>query len=144
VSGVDAVAAVVSKLSAVAGIGNVYNMLGNPLSEASFKARYSATENGVTKILAWEVTREGSKGVDEEAQAMARTEHVVIYGYMSIFQALVDAICEAFDPYSGRHLDGYDWSGPLDVDGPKFARLGNVMVHYVRMGYPVRQFPISG
>lgn len=148
-SGVAAVDAVAARLETVTGIGQVYNMMGAPKDEAAFKARYS---DG-TKILAWEVTREGSQGKDqhEGSTAMARIEQVVIYGYMSfkegvsepLFQALVDSVCDAFDPLHLRQFDGaFDWSGPLDVDGPKFARLGNYLVHYVRMVYPVRQFPI--
>jgi hypothetical protein len=148
-AGVDAVAAVVERLQSVSAIGQVYNMLGSAPDESTFKARYS---DG-TKIHAWEVTREGSKGLDnaENENAMSRTEHVVIYGYMSfkngesepVFQALVDAVCAAFDPLAGRQFGGaYYWSGPLDVDGPKFARLGNYLVHFVRMTYPVTQFPI--
>jgi hypothetical protein len=144
VSGVDAVAAVVAKLETVSEIGSVYNMMGSAPDEAAFKARYS---DG-TKIHAWEVTREASKGIDnaEAMNAMSRTEHVVIYGGVSepIFQALIDSICAVFDPLAGRQLGGeYYWSGPLDVDGPKFARLGNYLVHFVRMTYPVTQFPIQ-
>jgi hypothetical protein len=150
VSGVDAVAAVVAKLETVSEIGAVYNMMGSAPDEAAFKARYS---DG-TMIHAWEVTREASKGIDnaEAMNAMSRTEQVVIYGYMSfkngvsepVFQALIDSICAVFDPLAGRQLGGTCyWSGPLEVDGPKFARLGNYLVHFVRMTYPVTQFPIQ-
>lgn len=142
-----AVSLVVGRLQSVDGIGKVYNMLGNPTSEKGFKDRYS---DG-TKILAWEITREGSHAAEEVASAMARTEQIVIYGYMSAkdgdtepkFQALVDSICDKFDPPHTRTFDGQcDWSGPLDVDGPKYAFKGNALVHFVRMVYPVRFYPI--
>lgn len=140
--------AVTERLRTVEGIGKVYDMLGNPTTDAAFIERFKDTD----KILAWEVTREGLTGADEQAQAMSRTEQVVIYGYMSFkdgvsepqIQALIDAICAAFDPYHLRTFNGqFDWSGPLQVDGPKFAMKRNALVHFVRMVYPVRRFPIS-
>jgi len=145
--GVGAVAAVVTRLETVEGIGAVYNMLGNPTTEAAFKTRFS---DG-TRIHAWEVTREGSTSVDETAQALSRTHQVVINGYMSfqdgvtepIFQALVDAICLVFDPFATRRFGGeFDWSGPLQIDGPKFAMKGNYLIHYVRMVFPMREYPL--
>jgi hypothetical protein len=147
-SGVAATAAVKARLEAVANIGRVYNMLGNPTTEAGFKDRFVDGD----KILAWEVTREGSTGVDLYAQAMKRVQQIVIYGYMSfkdgesetVFQALVDAICAVFDPIQQRRFDeAFDGSGPLQVDGPKFAVKGNYVVHFVRMTFPVEEFPIS-
>jgi len=147
IGGAGAVALVAARLLTVAGIGAVYNMLGNPTTEASFKARFS---DG-TKIHAWEVTREGSTSADEAAQGVSRTQQVVMHGYMSfqdgvtepVFQALVDAVCEMFDPLSERRFDNQvDYSGPLQVEGPKFAMKGNYLIHYVRMVLPVREYPI--
>jgi hypothetical protein len=49
-----------------------------------------------------------------------------------------------FDPIQQRRFDeAFDGSGPLQVDGPKFAVKGNYVVHFVRMTFPVEEFPIS-
>ena len=150
--GAGAVAAAAARLETVAGIGPVYNMLSDAVQEAQFKARFS---DG-TRIHAWEVTREGSTSVDETAQAYSRAQQVVMHGYYSfkdgvsepVFQALVDAVCLVFDPFAERRFpDGegnaqFDWTGPLQIEGPKFAMKGNYLIHYVRMVFPMREYPL--
>lgn len=141
-SGILATAAVTARLETVVGpTAKVYNMLGNPTTEAAFKDRFLAAN----RIHCYEVTREAS--VPDETKsisAITRNEDVVIYGYFGfqdgvsepIFQAEVDAICAAFDPPSARTFgadSGVEWSDAPRVEGPKMGRLGQVLVHYVRI-----------
>ena len=149
-TGVAATAAVAARLKTVVGpTANVFDMLGNPTTEAAFKSRYINAE----KIHAYEVTREGS--VPDETKSIAvitRQEKVVIYGYYGFkdgvsepaFQAEVDAIAAAFDPPSQRQFEGAgnEWSSAPLVEGPRMGRLGQALVHYVRISITVDFDPI--
>ncbi len=159
-TGSTATAVVAARLTGVVGAtANVWNMLGNPVDEASFKARYA----NASTIHAYEVTREGSVPDEgKDASAIARGETVVIYGYLAyqdgvsepIFQAEVDAICAAFDPPSQRSFaaelaalelaanPNLDWSSAPRVEGPRIGKLGPVLVHYVRIVVDVTFSPI--
>lgn len=161
-----AVAAVTARLAAVEGVGpNVYDMTRASVTDTQFKAIFvDATTNPEAPLVrAWQVTREATRSTDEELNAMSRTHQVVISGFMGfqdgvsepIFQALVETICAAFDPYSQPTgstlrrfvseefpLGQFDWSGPTQVEFVKLGMLGNVLVHAARLVYPVREFPL--
>ena len=153
-SALTAVAAVTTRLAAVAGVGpNVYNMTRAAVTDAEFRALFvDATTNPAAPIVnAWQVTREGTQAKDEAMNAMRRTHSVVISGFMGfkdgvsepVFQALVETVCAAFDPYSQRHFGGqFDWSGPTQVEFVKLGMLGSVLVHAARLVYPVQEFPL--
>jgi hypothetical protein len=137
---------------------NVYDMLGNPTTEKGFKDRYL----NASSIHAYEISREGSMPIEgESSEAISRAENVVIYGYLGwqeglsepTFQAEVDAICAAFDPprlrqflAEAEELDldttGLDWSAAPKVEGPRIGKLGQVLVHYVRISVEVTFSPI--
>lgn len=152
-SAATAVAAVTSRLAAVAGVGpNVYDMVRAAVTDAEFKAIFQQGASPQQQsVLAWQVTRESTAAKDEAMQAMSRTHNVVITGFMGfqdgvsepVFQALIEDICAAFDPYSQRHFNGqFDWSGPTQVESVKLGMLGSVLVHAARLVYPVREFPL--
>jgi hypothetical protein len=157
---------VATRLAAVTGVGpNVYNMTRAAVTDAQFKAIFvDATTNPEAPLVrAWQVTREATTAKDEELNAMSRTHQVIISGFMGfqdgvsepVFQALIEAVCAAFDPYSQptgsalRRFVGeaypqgeFDWSGPTQVEFVKLGMLGNVLVHAARLVYPVREFPL--
>ncbi len=147
-SAATATAAVTARLAAVAGVGpNVYDMVRAAITDAEFKQLF---ENG-SQVLAWQVTRESTTAKDEAMQAMSRTHNIAITGFLSfkdgvsepVFQALIESICAAFDPYELRHFNGqFDWSGPTQVEAVKLGMLGSVLVHAARLVYPVREFPL--
>lgn len=148
----DAVAAVTARLAAVAGIGpHVYDMIRAATTDAQFQQIFVDGTEQQKIVRAWQVTRESTAAKDECLQAMSRTHSVVMTGFMSFqdgvsepeFQALIEAICAAFDPYPVRHFDGkFDWSGPTQVEQVKLGMLGNVLVHAARLVLPVREFPL--
>ena len=155
-SGQLATQAVVTRLRSIIGSNaNVWDMLSDTTTEKAFKDRYV----NAGKVHAWEVTREASNEIEgNQIAAVTVVETIVIYGYMSyqdgvsepLFQAEVDAIGAAFRPPSARRFDDVpavagqiDWSGPLSIDGPKPGRLGQALIHYVRMTYPVNFYPVD-
>jgi hypothetical protein len=170
VSAIDAVTAVWTRLKAVEGIGpNVYNMVRASITDAQFQAIFvNATPSTLNPpqpniVQAWQVTREATDAKDEVENAMSRTHQVVMYGYMGfqdgvsepIFQALIEAVCAAFDTYAqptGSRLrrfvsdefpmGQFDWSGPTQVESVRLGMFGNVLVHAARLCYPVREFPL--
>jgi|GEM_PF-6111215 len=163
---VDVIDAVCDRIKTVEGVGpNVYNMLRNSITEAQFKQIFfDATTDPANPIVrAWRVTRVGFNDQDEAMNAVRRTHTIEISGFMSykdgvsepIFQTLIDAIADAFDPLGGgngsslrrfvdaEHPDGrFDWSGPMAASGPRLGTLGNALVHAVVFTYPVQQFPL--
>ena len=165
-SAMDAIDAVCDRLKTIDGIGpNVYNMLRNAVSEAQFKQLFvdAATDPANPIVHAWRVTRVGFIDRDEAMNAVRRIHSIEISGFMSfkdgitepIFQGVVDAIADAFDPLGGGngshlrkfvdadHPDGrFDWSGPMTGTGPRLGTLGNVVVHAMVLNYPVEEFPL--
>ena len=161
-----AVAAVTTRLAAVAGVGpNVYDMTRASITDAQFKQIFvdAVTNPSQPLVRAWQVTREATMAKDEELNAMSRTHSIVISGYMGfqdgvsepIFQALVETVCAAYDTYeqptgsalrrfvSEAYPQGqFDWSGPTQVEFVKLGMLGSVLVHAARLVYPVREFPL--
>lgn len=169
-SAIDAISAVTARLQGVPGIGpHVYNMVRAARSDAEFQQTFvdAATNPLLPLVSAWQVTREATASRDEALQAMSRTHTISITGFMSfqdnlsepVFQALVEAICAAFDPYAVRHFDTpidwtgpngvanifsgrFDWSGPMQVVSVKLGMLGNVLVHAALLTIQVREFPL--
>jgi hypothetical protein len=166
VSAQTAVAAVTARLAAVVGVGpNVYDMTRASVTSQQFEAIFvDATTNPSQPLVrAWQVTREATRAADEDLNAMSRTHQIVMSGFMGfqddvsepVFQALIETICAAFDPYSQPTgsalrrfvseefpLGQFDWSGPTQVESVKLGMLGNVLVHAARLVYPVREYPL--
>jgi len=141
----DAVDAVYERFLTIPNVGKVYNMIRNSISDAQFQQLF-VTGN---QVLAWQVSCEGSTAQDSESRAMRRIHDVKLYGYMSFkdgtsepeFLQLLDTIIAAYDPFSLRQFEGkFDWSGPMQVAGPKFAAFGGKMVHFAILSYPVQEF----
>lgn len=163
-SAVDAVTAVWTRLKAIEGVGpNVYNMLRQSINDAQFNAIFvDATTNPAKPIVrAWRVTRVATASRDESMNATKETHNVEISGFMSfqdnvsepIFQELIETIKGQFNPLAGgadlrrfvseAYPNGqFDWSGPMQVTGPRLGTLGNVLVHAVLMNYPVEEYPL--
>lgn len=141
---------VADRIAAAVPAAKVYNMLADKTNDLDFAKRYSIGG----RIFAFEVTREDSAGNDgETTNAVSRMHGIVAYGWMSykdgisepIFQAAMDAITAVFDPPDSntRTFAGQcDWSGPLQVQGPKFGNIGGVLCHFARLTYPIKLFPI--
>lgn len=165
-SAVDAVEAVCARLKTVAGVGpNVYNMLREAYTDKAFHDLFVDAQTDPTNpiVRAWRVTRNGTRCVDKEMNAMSRIHQIEVSGFMSykdgvsepIFQQVIEDISDAFDPLGGgngstlrRFVDGthpngqFDWSGPFRIEGPRFGMLRNVQVHAVLMIYPVEEYPL--
>lgn len=163
-SAVDAVTAVWTRLKAVEGVGpNVYNQMRLAVTDAAYKQIFVDAQNSPGLVLAWRVTREATRAQDEQLNAMSDTHQIVVLGNMSyqdgvsepVFQALVETIRAAFNPYSQPTgsslrrfvseqypLGQFDWSGPMSVEYVKPGMLGSVLVHEAKLVYPVREFPI--
>lgn len=164
-SAIDAVTAVWMRLKGIDGVGpNVYNMLREANTDAEFKSLFVDAVTDPTKpiIRAWRVTRVGTSGKDSPfMNAESDTHNIEISGFMSYqdgvsepeFQQVIENIRLAFNPLgngsnSRRFVDGtypqgqFDWSGPLQITGPRLGQLGSVLVHAVLMNYPVQEFPL--
>ena len=158
-SALDAVNAVCDRLKTVPGVGpNVYNMLREAKTDAEFQALFiDAVTDPANKIIrAWRVTRTATQGRDEVMNAMSRTHTVEISGFRSYhdgvsepeFQGVIEAISDAFDPLgengsavrrfvSAQYPQGqFDWSGPLQIMGPRLGTLGSALVHAVIINCP--------
>lgn len=166
-SALDAVAAVYNRLKTIDGVGpKVYDMLRQSVTDAEFKQIFvdAATDPANPIVRAWRVTRVGTAGKDSPfMNAESDTHDIEISGFMSfkdgvsepIFQGVIENIRLAFNPLGGgngsslrRFVDAdhpqgqFDWSGPLQIVGPRLGTLGNVLVHAVLMNYPVQEFPL--
>lgn len=165
-SALDAVTAVWTRLKTIDGVGpNVYNMLREANTDAAFQQIFiDATTDPTHPIVrAWRVTRVGTAGKDSPfMNTEVDTHNVEISGFMSYedgvsepeFQQVIENIRLAFNPLSvdgsavrrfvdANHPQGqFDWSGPLQIVGPRLGMLGNVLVHAVLMSYPVQEFPL--
>ena len=150
-----AIAAVYAQLKAVPGVGvNVYGQLRYANDDATFDALFvdSVTNPVQPEIHAWMVTREATPTKDEEMQAGSATHSIVMTGFRGFkdnvtepeWQAEIDAICNAFFPYSTRHFNGaFDWSGPPQVEGVKLVWFRNALCHTARIIHTVREFPLN-
>jgi hypothetical protein len=165
-SALDAVSAVWTRLKTIEGVGpNVYNMLREATTDAAFKAIFvDATTDPTQPIVrAWRVTRVATAGKDSPfMNAESDTHNVEISGFMSyqdgvsepVIQQVIENIRLAFNPLGADgsaarrfvdvdHPQGqFDWSGPLQIVGPRLGMLGSVLVHAVLMNYPVTEFPL--
>lgn len=164
-SALDAVAAVYNRLKTIDGVGpHVYDMLREANTDAAFKQIFVDATTDPTKpvVRAWRVTRVGTAGKDSPfMNAEADTHNIEISGFMSyqdgvsepLFQQVIENIRLAFNPLgngsnSRRFVDSdhpegqFDWSGPLQIVGPRLGMLGSVLVHAVLMNYPVQEFPL--
>lgn len=150
-----AIAAVYGVLKAVPGVGvNVYDQVRYANDDATFNELFldSVTDPAQPEIHAWMVTREATVTKDEVMQAASATHTIVMTGYRGfkdnatepIWQAEVNAVCDAFFPYSTRHFNGaFDWSGPPQVEGIKLVWFRNALCHTARIVHTIREFPLN-
>lgn len=165
-SAIAAVEVVYNRLKDVEGVGpNVYDMLRNATTDAAFKQIFvdAVTDPSAPIVRAWRVTRVGVAGKDSPfMNSESDTHNVEISGFMAyqdgisepIFQQVIENIRLAFNPLSSagstlrRFVDSghpqgqFDWSGPLQIAGPRLGMLGSALVHAVLMNYPVQEFPL--
>jgi hypothetical protein len=165
-SALTAVDAVWNRLKVIDGVGpNVYNMLRNSKTEGEFKQIFldATTDPDHPIVRAWRVTRVGTMGKDSPfMNTESDTHDIEISGFMAfqdgvsepIFQQVIENIRFAFNPLSvqgsairrfvddAHPLGQFDWSGPLQIVGPRLGMLGQTMVHAVLMNYPVQEFPL--
>jgi hypothetical protein len=165
-SALTAVDAVWNRLKLIDGVGpNVYNMLRQSNTDAGFKQIFidAATDPAHPIVRAWRVTRCATAGKDSPfMNTESDTHDIEISGFMAfqdgvsepIFQQVIEDIRLAFNPLSVQgsavrrfvdtaHPQGqFDWSGPLQIIGPRLGTLGSVLVHAVLMNYPVQEFPL--
>lgn len=146
--------AVYNLLKTVAGVGpNVYDRIRFSNNDLQFNALFKdATDPAAAFVHTWMVSREASAARDEAMQAMSRTHTIVMNGFRAfqdpdsepLWQAEIEAICDAFYPYSARHFGGaFDWSGPPEVQGVKLVFFGSVLCHAARIVHTVREFPLN-
>ena len=165
-SAIDAVTAVWNRLKTVEGVGpNVYNMLRQSKTDAEFKQIFvDATTDPANPIVsAWRVTRVATAGKDSPfMNTESDTHDIEISGFYSfkdgvsepVVQQVIENIRLAFNPLSvegsairrfvdqAHPMGQFDWSGPLQIQGPRLGMLGSVLVHAVLMNYPVQGFPL--
>lgn len=153
-TGQQATAAVTARLTNVLnGAANVWDFMSSPTDPAAFALRFQNQQ----KLHVYEVTREGSTPDETgSVNSLRRNEAVVIYGYLAyqdgvsepIFQAEIDSIIAAFDPETSRTFavetpdSNIEWSQAARVEGPRIARFGQYLVHFVRITIIVEFNPI--
>lgn len=150
-----ALAAVYNLLKSVAGVGpNIYPTIRFSNDDASFNALFvDATTNPAAPLIhTWMVSREATQSSDLTTQAMSQTHTIAMTGFLvfkdgvseQMWQAEIEAICEAFRPYSARRFNGaFDFSGPPQVEGVKLVMFRNVLCHTARIVHPVIEFPLN-
>lgn len=151
----SAIDAVYTRLKSVAGVGpNVYNQLRYANDDATFNSLFldHVSTPAQPEIHCWMVTREATTTRDEVMQSGSATHMIVMTGYRGfkdnesepVWQSEIEAIANAFFPYSTRHFDGnFEWSGPPEIEGVRLVWFGNALCHTARIVHTVKEFPLN-
>ena len=143
----DIVAAVTARVTAVAGVKNVYNYAREAKEQKQFQQLFQDPANN--KLHTWMITREATETKDDGATCYRRIHRIAIMGYYAVddlansegtFQGLIENVCAAFDPLPLRQYGGaYDWSQPVQVDGPTVLMYGQYLCHAVKLIHRVEE-----
>jgi hypothetical protein len=143
----DVIAAVTSRLVAVPAARNVYSYAREAKEQKKFLDLFKDQVAG--NIHAWMVTRQATATRDEGTGTYRRIHEIAIMGYYSVndaqnsegaFQSIVEDVCAAFDPLALRQYDGaYDWSQPIQVEGPTVLMYGQYLCHAVKLIHRVEE-----
>jgi len=144
---IDAINAFAQRLQSVDQTVKVITSVGNPVSEVDKKNRFLV--DGAYR--AFEVTCEGSSGVDRESAAAERAFSVVACGYFSYandgskeaaLQQLCGAIEDEFDPIEGRTFAGqFSNSEPVQIEGPTAMTYAGILVYVVVVTCKIKDYP---
>ena len=143
----DIITAVTARLAAVTSAKNVYSYAREAKEQAAFIALFKDTTAG--NIHTWMVTRQATVTRDEGVGTYRRIHEIVMMGYMSVndaanseatFQGVIEDVCLAFDPLALRQYDGaYDWSQPVQVEGPTVLMYSQYLCHAVKLIHRVEE-----
>jgi hypothetical protein len=148
----DIIAAVTARVAAVAGLVNVYSYAREAKEQKEFQQLFQDPANN--KLHTWMVTREGTETRDDGVGCYRRIHKLAIMGYYSVddlansestFQGLIEDVCAAFDPLALRQYPNaegvpqYDWSQPVQVDGPTVLMYGRYLCHAVKLVHRVEE-----
>lgn len=143
----DIIAAVTARVAAVAGAKNVYSYAREAREQKKFQELFQDSQ--AKKLHTWMVTRQATQTRDEGTTTYRRIHEIAIMGYYSVddeqnsegaFQALIEDVCAAFDPLPLRQYGGvYDWSQPVQVEGPTVLMYGQYLCHAVKLVHRVEE-----
>jgi hypothetical protein len=148
----DIIAAVTARVAAVEGVKNVYGYAREAREQKKFQELFQ--DPAAKKLHTWMITRSGTATKDDEMSAYRRIYEIAIFGYFSVddaaeseaeFQALIESVCLAFDPLRLRQYPNaegvpqYDWSQPVQVEGPTVLMYGQYLCHAVKLIHRVEE-----
>lgn len=143
----DIIAAVTARLDAVPSTVNVYSYAREAKEPKKFIELFKDIVKG--NIHTWMVTRQATSTKDDGTGTYRRIHEIAMMGYYSVndavnsegtFQSIVEDVCAAFDPLALRQYGGkYDWSQPLQVEGPTVLMYGQSLCHAVKLIHRVEE-----
>jgi hypothetical protein len=143
----DIITAVTARLTAVTSAKNVYSYVREAKEQAVFAALFKDTVAG--NIHTWMVTRQATVTKDEGVGTYRRIHEIAMMGFMSMndaansegtFQSIIEDVCAAFDPLALRQYGGaYDWSQPVQVEGPTLLMYSQYLCHAVKLIHRVEE-----
>jgi hypothetical protein len=148
----DIITAVTARLAAVPSARNVYSYAREAKEQKAFLELFKDTVAG--NIHTWMVTRQATVTRDEGTGTYRRIHEIAMMGYMSVndaansegtFQGVIEDVCAAFDPLPLRQYPNaegvpqYDWSQPVQVEGPTVLWYSQYLCHAVKLIHRVEE-----
>jgi hypothetical protein len=143
----DIIAAVTARVTAVASAKNVYSYAREAKEQKKFQDLFKDATAG--NIHTWMITRQGTVTRDDGVGTYRRIHEIAIMGYMSVndaanseatFQGVIEDVCLAFDPLALRQYGQvYDWSQPVQVEGPTVLMYGQYLCHAAKLVHRVEE-----
>lgn len=143
----DIITAVTARLAAVASARNIYSYAREAKEQKAFIELFKDTVAG--NIHTWMVTRQATVTRDEGTGTYRRIHEIAMTGFMSLndaansegtFQSVIEDVCAAFDPLPLRQYGGaYDWSQPVQVEGPTVLMYNQYLCHAVKLIHRVEE-----
>jgi len=143
----DIITAVTARVAAVPTAKNVYSYAREAKEQAASLAIFKDVTAG--NIHTWMITRQATIAKDDGVGTYRRIHEIAIMGYMSVndkvdseatFQGVIEDVCLAFDPLALRQYGQvYDWSQPVQVEGPTVLMYGQFLCHAAKLVHRVEE-----
>lgn len=143
----EVIAAVATRLESVESVRNVYTYIREARDVKKFSDLFKDPAAGV--IHTWMVTRSATAKRDDGTGCTRHIHDIKLLGYYSLndkeaseaaFQQIVEDACAPFDSLQDRQYGGaFDWSQPVQVNGPTVLMYANVLVHAVELLHKVEE-----
>jgi hypothetical protein len=143
----EVITAVTARLESVASVKNVYSYIREAKDGKKFIDLFKDPAAGV--IHTWMITRAATKKMDDGTGCTRHIHDIKMLGYYALndreasestFQQIIEDACAPFDSLQDRQYGGqFDWSQPVQVNGPTVLMYANVLVHAVELLHKVEE-----